>query len=52
MNSPTLVALAPVATAVPALLALALVALVSCGLVAYEYVSYAEARDRIRHSGA
>jgi low temperature requirement protein LtrA len=47
-----LVALAPVATAVPALLALALVALVSCGLVAYEYVSYAEARDRIRHSGA
>jgi low temperature requirement protein LtrA len=48
----SLVALAPVATAVPALLALALVALVSCGLVAYEYVSYAEARDRIRHSGA
>jgi low temperature requirement protein LtrA len=47
-----LVTLAPVATALPALLALALVALVSCGLVAYEYVSYAEARDRIRHSGA
>jgi low temperature requirement protein LtrA len=47
-----LVALAPLATAVPALLALALVALITCGLVAYEYVSYAEARDRIRHSGA
>jgi low temperature requirement protein LtrA len=47
-----LAAFAPVATAVPALLALALVALVSCGLVAHEYVSYAEARDRIRHSGA
>jgi low temperature requirement protein LtrA len=47
-----LVALAPVATAVPALLALALVALLSCGLVAYEFVSYAKARDRIRHSGA
>jgi low temperature requirement protein LtrA len=44
-----LVALAPVATAVPALLSLALVALISCGLVAYEYVRYAEARDRIRH---
>jgi hypothetical protein len=26
--------------------------LVSCGLVTYEYVSYAEPRDRIRHSGA
>jgi low temperature requirement protein LtrA len=43
-----LVALAPVATAVPALLALALVALITCGLVAYEYASYAEARARIR----
>jgi low temperature requirement protein LtrA len=47
-----LVALAPLATAVPALLALALVALVTCGLVAYDYVSYAEARHRIRHSDA
>jgi low temperature requirement protein LtrA len=45
-----LVGLAPVATAVPALLALAVVALVSCGVVAYDAVSYAEARDRIRHS--
>jgi low temperature requirement protein LtrA len=46
-----LVALTPVATAIPALFSLALVALVSCALVAYEYVSYAEARDRIRHGG-
>jgi hypothetical protein len=46
-----LVALTPVATAIPALLSLALVAIVSCALVAYEYVSYAEARDRIRHGG-
>ena len=46
-----LVALAPVATAVPALLSLALVALVACALIGLEYVLYAEARDRIRHGG-
>jgi low temperature requirement protein LtrA len=44
-----LVALAPIATALPALLALGLVALVACGDIAYEVVVYAEARDRIRH---
>jgi low temperature requirement protein LtrA len=44
-----LVALTPIATAVPALLSLALVALVACGLIGLEYVLYAEARDRIRH---
>jgi low temperature requirement protein LtrA len=44
-----LVALGPIATLVPALLALAAVAAVACGLVAYEAVRYAEARDRIRH---
>jgi low temperature requirement protein LtrA len=43
------VALAPIATEVPALLALALVAVVACGLVAFEYFHYAEARHRIRH---
>jgi low temperature requirement protein LtrA len=54
-NWPRLVAavvlagLAPIATAVPALVALALVAVVSCGLIAYEVVRYADARDRIRH---
>ena len=44
-----LIVLAPIATAIPALLAVALVAAISVGLVAYEFVAYAEARDRIRH---
>ena len=43
------VALAPVATDVPALLALAFVTVVALALVAYEYFRYAEARRRIRH---
>jgi low temperature requirement protein LtrA len=46
-----LVALAPLATAIPALLALGLVALVSCALIAFEVEHYAAARDRIRHGG-
>jgi low temperature requirement protein LtrA len=45
-----LVGLAPIATAIPALLALGLVAAVGVALVAYEFVAYAEARDRIRHA--
>jgi low temperature requirement protein LtrA len=44
-----LAVLAPIATAIPGLLALALVALVSCTLVAYETVHYADARNRARH---
>jgi low temperature requirement protein LtrA len=44
-----LAALAPVATTVPAWLALALVALVAWALVTYEAIRYAQARDRIRH---
>jgi low temperature requirement protein LtrA len=54
-NYPRLVAaavlavLAVVATRIPALLALALVAGVSCGLIAYETVRYADTRDRVRH---
>jgi low temperature requirement protein LtrA len=44
-----LVALAPIATALPALLSLGLVALIGSGTIAYEVVRYAEARDRIRH---
>jgi low temperature requirement protein LtrA len=44
-----LLALIPVATAVPALLALGLVALVACGLLAFELTRYNEARARIRH---
>jgi low temperature requirement protein LtrA len=47
-----LVALAPLATAVPALVALGLVALAACGVITYEMVFYAEARDRIRHGTA
>jgi len=46
-----LLALAPLATQLPALLSLGLVALVSCTLIAYEVRRYAEARDRIRHGG-
>jgi low temperature requirement protein LtrA len=44
-----LVALAPVATALPALVSLALVTATTCALIAYEVVRYAEARERIRH---
>ena len=44
-----LAALAPLATAMPALLALGLVAVVACGLIAYETVRYADTRDRVRH---
>jgi low temperature requirement protein LtrA len=46
-----LVALAPIATSLPSLLALGLVALIACGDIAYEVVAYAEARRRIRHGG-
>jgi low temperature requirement protein LtrA len=54
-NNPRLVAAAvlvasiPAATALPALLSLGLVTAVTCALIAYEVVRYAEARDRIRH---
>jgi hypothetical protein len=44
-----LLALIEPATEVSALLSLALVAAASCGLIAYEVVRYAQARDRIRH---
>jgi low temperature requirement protein LtrA len=44
-----LVALTPIATAIPALVAAGFVAAISVALVAYEFVRYAEARDRIRH---
>jgi len=43
-----LVLLAPLATAVPALLALGGVAVVSAALITFEAISYAEARRRIR----
>jgi low temperature requirement protein LtrA len=44
-----LAVLAPLATGMPALLALGLVAATTCGLIAYETVRYAETRDRVRH---
>src|SRR4051794_33071885 len=44
-----LAALIPLATAIPALLSLALVASAACGLIVFEVFHYAEARDRIRH---
>jgi low temperature requirement protein LtrA len=44
-----LACLVPVATTVPALAALGMVTAATCGLIAFEYVRYAEARDRIRH---
>jgi len=47
-----LLALIPLATAVPALLALGLVTAVSCGLIVFEVRRYAETRARIRHPQA
>jgi len=43
------VALAPAATALPALLSLGLVALIACTMIICEVFRYAEARDRLRH---
>jgi low temperature requirement protein LtrA len=45
-----LIALAPLATELPALLSLALVALIACALIAYEVTAYSDARERIRHA--
>jgi len=47
-----LVAMIPLATAVPALLALGLVTAVACGLIVYEVTRYAETRQRVRHPQA
>jgi low temperature requirement protein LtrA len=44
-----LLALVPLATEVPSLVALAGVAALLCGLIVYEAVRFAEARDRVRH---
>ena len=54
-NTPRLVAataltlLVAAATALPALLPLALVAATTCALITYEVFRYADVRDRIRH---
>ena len=45
-----LIALIPAAVSLPALATLALVAGVSAGLIAYEAIRYAEARDRLRRA--
>ncbi len=45
-----LVALVPAALALPALATLGLVTAVCVGLIAYEAIRYAEARDRVRHA--
>jgi low temperature requirement protein LtrA len=45
-----LVALIPVAVHLPALATLAIVAAVASGLIAYEAIRYAEARDRLRRT--
>ena len=47
-----LVVLTPIATAIPALLAVGVVAAVTAALVLYETIAYAEARDRIRHASS
>jgi low temperature requirement protein LtrA len=47
-----LLALIPLATAVPALLALGLVTAVACGLIAFEVIRYTETRQRVRHAQA
>jgi len=49
VTAAVLLALIEPATEVSALLSLALVAAASCALIAYEYVRYAQARERIRH---
>ena len=45
-----LLALIPAAVALPALATLALVAAVTAGLIAYEAIRFAEARDRVRQA--
>ena len=45
-----LIALIPAAVSLPALLTLALVAAVSAGLIAYEAIRYADARERLRRA--
>ena len=48
--SALLLALIPAALELPALATLALVAALCVGLIAYEAIRFAEARDRVRHA--
>ena len=50
--SAALLALIPLAVEIAALATLALVALLCVGLIAYEAIRYADARDRVRHAQA
>jgi low temperature requirement protein LtrA len=45
-----LVALIPAAVSLPAIVTLALVAVISAGLIAYEAIRYAEAREQLRRA--
>ena len=45
-----LVALVPAAVEIPALATIAVVAALCCGLIAYEALRFAEARERVRHA--
>ncbi len=47
-----LVALIPLGVQIAALVTLALVALLAVGLIAYEAIRFADARDRVRHAAA
>ena len=47
-----LLAMIPLATTVPALLALGLVTAIACGLIAFEVIRYTETRQRIRHASS
>ena len=48
--SVVLLALIPVAVELPALATLAIVTALCVGLIAYEAIRFAEARDRVRHA--
>ncbi|HWI71684.1 MAG TPA: hypothetical protein VNT55_06995, partial [Baekduia sp.] len=48
--SVVLLVLIPVATEIPALASLAAVAVLSTALMAYEFVHFHEARERLRHA--
>ena len=47
-----LLILVPVATAVPALIALAVANVLIWAMIAYEHRSYGEGRDQLRHEAA
>jgi low temperature requirement protein LtrA len=49
VGASALVALVPIATAIPAVVALGIVAAVCLAVVTYETVAYADYRDRVRH---